>query len=83
MAPGANTPTAAFVIGNALRGVEARVGVVPGDYAFTCHEPEIGFRSNLRTSFPNVQVTDVAKGEDSPEQTDRAVRELLGRPSRS
>jgi len=70
--------TAAFIIGNALRRTEARVGVVLGDYAFACHEDrEIGFRTNLRTNFPSVQITDVVKGEDSPEQTYNAVRGLL------
>jgi LacI family transcriptional regulator len=37
----------------------------------------IGFRSNLRTNFPSVQITYVVKGEDSAEQTYSAVRGLL------
>ncbi len=70
--------TAAFILGTALRGRPARAGVVLGDYAFGCHEDrEIGFRSNLRAHFPNVQVADVVKGEDSPQQTYAAVRALL------
>lgn len=70
--------TAAFLIGTASKSRPATVGIILGDYAFTCHEDrEIGFRSCLRANFPGVQIADVAKGEDSPEQTYRAVRDLL------
>jgi LacI family transcriptional regulator len=70
--------TAAFVIGGSLKHRAAMAGVVLGDYAFSCHEDrEIGFRSNLRANFPSVQIADVAKGEDSPEQTYEAVGNLL------
>ncbi|AGS25156.1 LacI family transcriptional regulator protein (plasmid) [Rhizobium etli bv. mimosae str. Mim1] len=71
--------TAAYVIGSLLKDRKAAtVGVVLGDYAFNNHEDrEIGFRSHLRANFPNISLTDVAKGEDSPEQTYLAVRELL------
>jgi LacI family transcriptional regulator len=70
--------TAAFLIGNLLRRNEGKVGVVLGDYAFSCHEDrEIGFRSNLRACFPRARVADIAKGEDSPEQTYLAVQDLL------
>lgn len=71
--------TAAFMIGNMLRERPTPVvGVVLGDHAFTCHEDrEIGFRSNLRSFFPTVRLTDAVKGEDSPEQTKAAVGRLL------
>ena len=71
--------TAAYLIGNLLRErSEAVVGVVLGDYAFTCHEDrEIGFRSHLRTHFPNIRLAEVVKGEDSPSQTFEAVSNLL------
>jgi LacI family transcriptional regulator len=70
--------TAAFIIGNLLKHREAKAGVLLGDYAYSAHEDrEIGFRSNLRANYPSVQVADVAKGEDSPEQTYDAVRALL------
>ncbi|WEX79603.1 substrate-binding domain-containing protein (plasmid) [Sinorhizobium numidicum] len=71
--------TAAYLIGSLLKEREsATVGVVLGDYAFNNHEDrEIGFRSHLRANFPNIRLTDVAKGEDSPEQTYLAVRDLL------
>ncbi len=69
---------AAFLIGGALQHRDARAGVVLGDYSYSCHEDrEIGFRSNLRANFPNVQLADVARGQDSSPQTYRAVRELL------
>ena len=70
--------TAAFVLGALLRHRSATAGVVLGDYAFRCHEDrEIGFRANLRANFPTVKIADVAKGEDSPERTYEAVRDLL------
>jgi LacI family transcriptional regulator len=70
--------TAAFVLGALLKHRSATAGVVLGDYAFRCHEDrEIGFRANLRANFPTVKVADVAKGEDSPERTYEAVRDLL------
>ncbi|MGX9148294.1 substrate-binding domain-containing protein [Mesorhizobium sp. 128a] len=71
--------TAAYLIGSLLKDRDsATVGVVLGDYAFNNHEDrEIGFRSHLRANFPNVVLTDAAKGEDSPEQTYLAVRDLL------
>ncbi len=69
----------AFLVGNLLKDHgSSTVGVVLGDYAFNCHEDrEIGFRSHLRAHFPDVHLADVAKGEDSPEQTYRAVKDLL------
>lgn len=70
--------TAAYIVGNLLRQREAKAGVVLGDYSYSCHEDrEIGFRSSLRANYPNAQIADVAKGEDSTEQTYIAVRELL------
>jgi LacI family transcriptional regulator len=70
--------TASLILGGLLKHRSATLGVVLGDYAFRCHEDrEIGFRSNLRANFPSVKIADVAKGEDSPEQTYEAVRDLL------
>ena len=70
--------TAAYLIGNRIKGQQAKVAVVLGDYAFRCHEDrEIGFRSGLRAMFANVAVVDVAKGDDSSEMTRIAVRDLL------
>jgi LacI family transcriptional regulator len=70
--------SAAYIIGHAVRRPEGQVGIVLGNYAFSCHEDrEIGFRSNLRANFPHLEVADVAKGDDSPEQTFDAVSILL------
>lgn len=70
--------TAAFILGNLSKQRKSKAGIVLGDYAFSCHEDrEIGFRSNLRANFPNITVADVAKGDDSPEQTHQAVQALL------
>lgn len=70
--------TVAQLVGRFLGGQRAKVGVVLGDYAFRCHEDrEIGFRAWLRAAFPDVTLADVAKGEDSPGQTRRAVLDLL------
>ena len=52
--------------------------MIVGDYAFRCHEDrEIGFRAYLRTAFPEVVLADVARGEDSPQQTRRATLDLF------
>lgn len=70
--------TAAFLIGNLLRGREARVGVVLGSESFRCHEDrEIGFRTQLRTQAPQLAISDAVKGDDSPEMTRAAVADLL------
>lgn len=70
--------TAAFIIGNLLRGRDARVGVVVGSASFRCHEDrEIGFRSQLRAQAPELTICDAVKGDDSPEMTREAVSALL------
>lgn len=70
--------TAAFLIGNMLRGRDARVGVVVGSASFRCHEDrEIGFRSQLRSQAPELTICDAVKGDDSPEKTREAVAALL------
>jgi LacI family transcriptional regulator len=69
---------AAQLIGRTLGAGRAKVGVILGDYAFRCHEDrEIGFRSYVRSAFPEIILADVVKGEDSRDQTRRAVGELL------
>jgi LacI family transcriptional regulator, galactose operon repressor len=69
---------AALIVGHGLRHRPAKVGVVLGDYAFRCHEDrEIGFRSYLRSMFPNIALTDAAKGDDSAEKTREAVSALV------
>jgi LacI family transcriptional regulator len=71
--------TAALIIGHGFRGKPGKAGVVLGDYAFRCHEDrEIGFRSYLRSAYPDVVLTDAAKGEDSVEKTREAILRLIG-----
>lgn len=68
----------ALIVGNGQRNRPSKVGVVLGDSAFRCHEDrEIGFRSLLRAKFPNIALTDAAKGEDSVEKTRLAVLSLV------
>lgn len=70
--------TAAFLVGRTLGGGPAEVGVVVGDYAFRCHEErEIGFRSTLRARFPKLSLVADARGEDNPDQTYRAVLDMV------
>ena len=70
--------TAAFLIGRLISGRPCKVGVIVGDYAFRCHEDrEIGFRTYLRTAFPEIILADVARGEDSPPQTRQATLDLF------
>ena len=70
---------AAFIAGRTLERVEAaEVAVVVGYYSYRGHEDrEIGFRTTLREYFPNVQLVEVIKGEDSSEAAYEATRELL------
>jgi LacI family transcriptional regulator len=72
---------AAFIAGRTLERVEAaEVAVVVGYYSYRGHEDrEIGFRTTLREYFPNVQLVEVIKGEDSSEAAYEAMRELLQR----
>jgi Periplasmic binding protein domain len=70
--------TAAFVLGTFFTTGAAKVGVMLGDYDFSCHEDrEIGFRNWLRANFPNIQIVDIAKTDDSPERTFEATTILL------
>lgn len=71
--------TAAFLLGNALRTGPSVVGLVAGDYAFGCHEArEMGFRSLLRSEFPQVSVIEtVVRQRVSSANTAHAVQTLL------
>src|ERR1700730_18994799 len=64
-----------------LERVEAaEVAVAVGYYSYRGHEDrEIGFRTTLREYFPQVQLVEVIKGEDSSEAAYEATRELLQR----
>jgi LacI family transcriptional regulator len=74
---------AAFILGRCLeRTGEAKVAVVVGYFSYLCQEDrEIGFRSLLRQRFPQTEIVEVVKGDDSREATyEAALRLLRNRP---
>jgi LacI family transcriptional regulator len=74
---------AAFILGRCLeRTGEAKVAVVVGYFSYLCQEDrEIGFRSLLRQRFPQIEIVEVVKGDDSREATyEAALRLLRNRP---
>jgi LacI family transcriptional regulator len=70
---------AAFILGRCLERVgEAKVAVVVGYFSYLCQEDrEIGFRSLLRQRFPQIEIVEVIKGDDSREGTYTAALRLL------
>jgi LacI family transcriptional regulator len=70
---------AAFLLGRCLeRAGEAKVAVVVGYFSYLCQEDrEIGFRSLLRQRFPQIEIVEVIKGDDSREATYEATLRLL------
>lgn len=70
---------AAFLLGRCLeRAGEAKVAVVVGYFSYLCQEDrEIGFRSLLRQRFPQIEIVEVIKGDDSREATYEAALRLL------
>jgi LacI family transcriptional regulator len=70
---------AAFILGRCLERVEdAKVAVVVGYFSFLCQEDrEIGFRSLLRQRFPQIEIVEVIKGDDSGDATFEAALRLL------
>ncbi|HZC34327.1 MAG TPA: LacI family DNA-binding transcriptional regulator [Chthoniobacterales bacterium] len=70
---------AAFMLGRCLeRAGEAKVAVVVGYFSYLCQEDrEIGFRSLLRQRFPQIEIVEVIKGDDSREATYEAALRLL------
>jgi LacI family transcriptional regulator len=70
---------AAFILGRCLERVtEARVAVVVGYFSYLCQEDrEIGFRSLLRQRFPQIEIVEVIKGDDTREGTYAAALRLL------
>ena len=74
---------AAFILGRCLeRAGDAKVAVVVGYFSYLCQEDrEIGFRSLLRQRFPQIEIVEVVKGDDSREATyEAALRLLKNRP---
>ena len=70
---------AAFLLGRCLeRAGEAKVAVVAGYFSYLCQEDrEIGFRSLLRQRFPQIEIVEIIKGEDSREATYEAALRLF------
>jgi len=70
---------AGFIIGRCLeRTANAKVAVIVGNFSYRCHEDrEIGFRSLLRQRFPQVEIVEVIKGDDSREATYEAASRLV------
>lgn len=70
---------AGFILGRCLKHLaKPKVAVVVGNFSYRCHEDrEIGFRSLLRQRFPEVEIVEVIKGDDSREATYEAARNLL------
>ena len=70
---------AAFILGRCLeRAGEAKVAVVVGYFSYLCQEDrEIGFRSLLRQRFPQIEIVEIIKGEDSREATYEAALRLF------
>jgi LacI family transcriptional regulator len=70
---------AAFILGRCLeRAGEPKVAVVVGYFSYLCQEDrEIGFRSLLRQRFPQIEIVEVIKGDDSREATYEAAFRLL------
>ena len=70
---------AAFLLGRCLeRAGEAKVAVVAGYFSYLCQEDrEIGFRSLLRQRFPQIEIVEIIKGEDSREATYEAAFRLF------
>jgi len=58
---------ASFILGRCLEPIsKPKVAVVVGNFSYHCHEDrEIGFRSLLRQRFPEVEIVEVIKGDDS------------------
>lgn len=70
---------AGLIIGRCLeRTANAKVAVIVGNFSYRCHEDrEIGFRSLLRQRFPQVEIVEVIKGDDSREATYEAASRFL------
>jgi LacI family transcriptional regulator len=70
---------AAFILGRCLERVaEAKVAVVVGYFSYLCQEDrEIGFRSLLRQRFPQIEIVEVIKGDDTREGTYAAALRRL------
>ena len=70
---------AGFIIGRHLQlCAEASVAVIVGTLSYSCHDDrEIGFRAQIRKTFPGVSVLEVVSGNDNTQQTYDAAMKLL------
>lgn len=70
---------AGFILGRHLQYCsDASVAVIVGTLSYSCHEDrEIGFRAQIRKTFPAVTVSEVISGNDNTQQTYDAAIQLL------
>ncbi|MGH1543234.1 MAG: LacI family DNA-binding transcriptional regulator [Arenicella sp.] len=70
--------TAGYLMGRFLQGRKAKVAVICGSTLYRSHEErEMGYRSMIRESFPNLEVLDIVVGGDEPEANFKEVSQLL------
>ena len=70
---------AGFIIGKHLQYcTDPSVAVIVGTLSYSCHDDrEIGFRAQIRKTFPAVSVSEVISGNDNTQQTYDAAIQLL------
>ena len=70
---------AGFILGRHLQYcTDASVAVIVGTLSYSCHDDrEIGFRAQIRKTFPAVSVSEVISGNDNTQQTYDAAIQLL------
>lgn len=70
---------AGFILGRHLQHCNnANVAVIVGTLSYSCHDDrEIGFRAQIRKTFPSVVVSEVVSGNDNTQQTYDAAIQLL------
>ncbi|MBK0127592.1 LacI family DNA-binding transcriptional regulator [Pantoea sp. S61] len=70
---------AGFILGRHLQYcTDASVAVIVGTLSYSCHDDrEIGFRAQIRKTFPTVSVSEVISGNDNTQQTYDAAIQLL------
>lgn len=70
---------AGFILGRHLQYcTDASVAVIVGTLSYSCHDDrEMGFRAQIRKTFPAVSVSEVISGNDNTQQTYDAAIQLL------
>lgn len=69
--------TAALLMGNYCSGSGTVAVVWSGQLSRAHEEREFGFRTLMRTEFPEIRVEDVNTGNDEPEENFRLIKHLL------